>query len=148
MGSVLEEPLLLTREELLDILAAELGAFDDRMADARKHLLEPRADLTLADLFGALLDLLGRSVHLALVGGAGCVPGQGHDREECRSDPEPATFPRHDAPPSVRSPLACMHRPCQVCAIHICPIYLARKPCSMGDIILRGKNYRLLPLPP
>src|SRR6266849_3835418 len=97
--------LLLTREELLDILTAELGAFDDRMADARKHLPEPQADLTLADLLGAVLDPFGRRVHLALVGGIGRAPGQGHDREECRSDPEPATFPRHDAPPSDRSQL-------------------------------------------
>ena len=48
------EPLLLTREKLLDVLAAELGTFHDSMADAREHFLEPGADLTLADLLGAL----------------------------------------------------------------------------------------------
>src|SRR5262249_1861253 len=92
------EALLLTREDLLDILAAELGTFDDRMADARKHLLEPRADLTLADLFGALLDSLGRPVDLALVSSPGRTPGQGH-REEHGSDPQPVTFRHHDTPP-------------------------------------------------
>ena len=88
------ESLLLTGEELLDILAAELGAFDDRMADARKHLLEPRADLTLTDLVGAPFDPLGRPVHLALVSSLGRAAGNG-DREEHRSDPEPVTFPPH-----------------------------------------------------
>src|SRR5215475_8149305 len=86
------ESLLLTREELLDILAAELGAFDDRMADARKHLLEPRADLTLADLFGALLDPFGRAVHLGLVSGISGAAEQGQ-RKEHRSDPEPVAVP-------------------------------------------------------
>jgi hypothetical protein len=67
--------LTLTGEELLDIRSAELGAFDDRMADARKHLLEPRADLTLADLVGAPFDPFGRHVHLALVSSVGRAPG-------------------------------------------------------------------------
>ena len=43
------EPLLLTREKLLDVLAAKLGTFHDGVADAREHFLEPGADSTLAD---------------------------------------------------------------------------------------------------
>src|SRR5215467_10619541 len=71
------------------------------MADARKHLPEPRPDLTSADLLRAPLDPFRRSVHLALVGGTGRTPGQGHDRDQCQKDPEPVTFPRHDAPPAI-----------------------------------------------
>jgi hypothetical protein len=94
--------LLLALEGLLDTLAAELGALDDRTAHAREHLLEPRADLTLADLLGVLLDALGRAVHLTLVSSTGRAHGHGHGREGHRSDPRPATFPHPDPPPSIR----------------------------------------------
>src|SRR5713226_3040743 len=96
------EPLLLTREKLLDVLAAELGTFHDGMADAREHFLEPGATLTLADLLGAPLDPLGRLVHLGLVGGAGRPAGESQSRKESGSDPYPAKSPCHHVPPSVR----------------------------------------------
>src|SRR5262249_52796622 len=93
--------LLLAREELLDVLAAELGAFDDGVADAGEHLLEPRTDLALADLLGAALDPLGRLVDLGLVGGVGGTAGQRYRGEECESDPRRVKFRFHDAPPSA-----------------------------------------------
>src|SRR6266508_500159 len=95
------EPLLLTCEKLLDVLAAELGTFHDGMADAREHFLEPGADLTLTDLLCAPLDPLGRLIHLGLVGGAGRPAGESEGREEPGSDPHPAKSPCHDPPPSV-----------------------------------------------
>src|SRR6266540_4716888 len=76
--------LLLAREELLDVLAAELGTLHDRMADAGKHFLEPGTDLTLADLLGAPLDPFGCLIHFGLVGGVGRPEGQNHGREEDR----------------------------------------------------------------
>jgi len=78
--------LLLAREELLDVLAAELGTFDDRMTDAREHLLEPGAELTLADLLGAPLDPLGRLVHLGLVGGGSRSARKSQGRQESGKD--------------------------------------------------------------
>src|SRR5207249_3876331 len=93
--------LLLPGKELLDVLAAELGTFDDGVADAREHLLEPGADLALADLLGAPLDPFGRLVHLGLVGGGGRPAGQSQGREESGSDPHPAKSSCHDAPPCV-----------------------------------------------
>jgi hypothetical protein len=59
--------------ECLDRREEKLGTFDDRMADARKHLLEPRADLTLADLL-ALFDLFDRPVRANYWMIAGTVP--------------------------------------------------------------------------
>src|SRR5262245_59567240 len=66
------KPLLLAREELLDVLAAELRTFHDGVADTREHFPEPQADLTPPDLLGASLDPLGRLIHLGLVGRDGC----------------------------------------------------------------------------
>src|SRR5713101_4863470 len=93
-----ESPL----EELPHRVAAELGTLDDRVADTREHLLEARADMTPSDLLGALLDLLGRPVHLRLVGGTGRAATQSHGHQACGRDPQPARSPSHDAPPSVR----------------------------------------------
>src|SRR6266508_5191116 len=76
LASSQTEPLLLTREKLLDVLAAELGTFHDGVADARKHFFDPGADSTLADLLGALLDPFGRLVHLGLIGRAGRPAGE------------------------------------------------------------------------
>src|SRR5712691_6076672 len=89
-------------EELPHRVAAELRTLDDRVADTREHLLEARADIAPPDLLGALLDLLGRPVHLRLVGGTACAAKQGDGHEACGRDPQPARSPSHDAPPSVR----------------------------------------------
>src|SRR5512139_1660643 len=67
LGTSAAESLL---EELAHRLAAELGALEDRVADAREHLLETRADFPLPDLLGALLDPPGLLIDLRLVGGA------------------------------------------------------------------------------
>jgi hypothetical protein len=85
-------PLLLPRESLLDVLAAELGPFYDSVANAREHLLEPWADLTPADLLGAPLDPFGRLVYLGLVSGASGPARESQGREESGSDPHPAKF--------------------------------------------------------
>src|SRR5215468_6611899 len=58
-------------EELVHGGTAELGALDDRVADAHEHLLEARTDLPLPDLPGALIDPPGRLVDLRLVGSTG-----------------------------------------------------------------------------
>src|SRR6266481_347358 len=100
-------PLLLTREKLLDVFAAELGTFHEGVADAREHFLESGADLTLADLLGALLDPFGRLVHLGLVGGAGRPAKECQGREDSGSDPHPAQFPCHHVPPSISGPRRC-----------------------------------------
>src|SRR6266542_3016823 len=97
-------PLLLPREKLLDVLAAELGTFHDGMADARKHLPEPETDLTLPDLLGTTLDPFGRLVHLGLVGRPRRPARESQGREESWSNPHPAKSPCHDAPPSERLP--------------------------------------------
>src|SRR5436309_329563 len=94
--------LLLTFEKLLDILTAELGTLYDRMADAREHFLESGADLTLADLLGALLDPFRCLIHFGLVGGIGRPGGQSDGREEHGGEPQPAQSAYHDAPPSVK----------------------------------------------
>src|SRR5213594_3331326 len=99
MGTSAAEALL---EELVHRVAAELGALENRMADTGEHLLEARADLTLPDLLGALLDPPGRLVDLRLVGGTGSAGGQGQNHEACDRDPWPARASNHDAPPSVR----------------------------------------------
>src|SRR5882724_7563856 len=84
MGTSAAEALL---EELVNRLAAELGALENRMADTAEHLLEARADLTPPDLLGALLDSPGRLVDLRLVGGTGSAGGQGDNHEACDRDP-------------------------------------------------------------
>src|SRR5262249_62079438 len=55
-------------EELVHGGTAEPGALDDRVADAREHLLESRTDLPLPDLPGALTDPAGGLIDLRLVG--------------------------------------------------------------------------------
>src|SRR4029079_5077164 len=89
-------------EELPDRVAAELGAFHDRVADAGEHLLEAGADLAPTDLLGTLLDLTGRPVDLRPVGGAGHATRQRHDDEACGGDPQPVGSLGHDAPPSMK----------------------------------------------
>src|SRR4029450_245003 len=89
-------------EEPLHGAPAELGALDDRVADAREHLLEARTDLPLPDLPGALIDPPGRLVDLRLVGSTGRAGNQGHGRKTCDKNPYPARASSHDAPPSVR----------------------------------------------
>src|SRR4029453_438837 len=89
-------------EELVHGGAAELGALDDRVADAREHLLEARTDLPLPDLPGALIDPPGRLVDLRLVGSAGRAGNQGHGGKTCDKNPCPARASSHNAPPSVR----------------------------------------------
>src|SRR5262249_6751053 len=88
------------REELLDVLPAELGAFHHGVTDAREHLLEAGTDLTLTDLLGASLDPLGRLVHLGLVSCGRGSAGESHGREESKRHPCPETCSCHHAPPS------------------------------------------------
>src|SRR5215467_96920 len=95
--------LLLSREELPDVLPAELGAFHHGVTDAREHLSEAEADLTLTDLLGASFDPLGRLVHLGLVSRGRAPAGESHGREESRRHPCPETCSCHYAPPSEHS---------------------------------------------
>src|SRR5262249_42074605 len=60
-----------SREEVLDRPAAVLRALHDRVADSLERLLEARADLSVADLAGAGLHLLGRDLDLRIVSRAG-----------------------------------------------------------------------------
>src|SRR5262249_18404162 len=80
LGTSAAESLL---EELAHRPPAELGALDDRVADAREHLLEARADLSLPDLLGALLDSFRLLIDLRLVGSAGRA-GNHAQREDVR----------------------------------------------------------------
>src|SRR6266478_2080995 len=95
-------------EELLDVLPAELGALHHGVADALGGLLHARPDRAAANLLGALLHLLGRLVHLGLVGGAGHPAAQDRDCEEGGSDPQRAHLPCpcHGGSSSIRSMLA------------------------------------------
>src|SRR2546428_8400438 len=56
---------------LLELLAAELRALDDGVADALRGLLDAGAELAFTDLFRAALDLAGGGFDLRFVGGRG-----------------------------------------------------------------------------
>src|SRR5262245_9262538 len=88
-----------TLEELLDVLAGVLGAFEDREADAREHLLEPRAHVTLADGPRALLDAPSGPIDLALVRGAGGSGEDGDRRQHDERETLVATHRCHVSPP-------------------------------------------------
>ena len=56
---------------LLQLLAAILRAFGDRVADAFGRFGDAFPDLAVGDLLRAALDLLGGGLHLRVVGGEG-----------------------------------------------------------------------------
>src|SRR5437879_831391 len=95
-------------EEILYVFAAGICALHHRVSDARGGLLHAPPDRAAANLLGALLHLLGRLVHLGLVGGAGHPPAQDRDCEEGGSDPQRAHLPCpcHGGSSSIRSMLA------------------------------------------
>src|SRR3990172_45117 len=79
---------------LLHLLARELRAFDDGLADPLGCVLDALADLPFADLLGAGLHLLGGGLHLGLVGGDG---GQRRARDQRAGEHDDSES--HEAPP-------------------------------------------------
>src|SRR6185436_2253772 len=65
----------------LQLLAAVLRAFGDRVADALGRLADAFADLAVGDLLGAALDLFGGGLHLRIVGREGESRCEERERE-------------------------------------------------------------------
>src|SRR5437870_1317528 len=81
----------------LELLAGVFRALDDGVADALRRLLDTLTDLALADLFGAVLHLPGRRLHLRIVGRA---HGQDTEGQEYR-DRDESRQPLHHHPPAL-----------------------------------------------
>src|SRR5262249_10910426 len=76
-----------SREEVLDRVAAVLCALDNRVADALEHLLEALADLAVANLAGAVLNLLRCGLDLRIVSRAR-RQGRAHDQRRGQHERE------------------------------------------------------------